>query len=511
MSARLIPVALASAAVIAAAGCGAGTSTPIPASQKEAAEAKAAATELCEHRVPAAICVKCHPEMAAVFKSQGDWCGEHGVPESQCFQCNPQLSFENGPGNAGPADWCKEHAVPESKCTKCHPNLVARFIKAGDFCREHGYAESVCPICHPELAKAAGQPAPAFPGAGTKVRLASAETAQDAGIRTMRLKKEAFAQKLEVSGQLDFNDNAHAEVSSHGDARVLEVLVDVGDEVKAGQGLVVVASAAAGADRASLVAAKARLEAANNAAARLEKLAGIAAQRTIDEAKRELAEAQAAHDGALAALKTSGADPAMSSGGRLVLASPLAGTVVARAAVAGRVAGAGDVLVEVADTRTLWATLEVPEADSMLVKPSQRVELRFDGIGVARDGVIAKVGPRVDPRTRTVRARVDVENKDGALKAGLFLRGVVSIADPREAVLVPQSAVQRAEGRMLVFVVKEKGVYEPVSVELGSRSGETIEVTSGLAAGDEVVTTGSFLLKTETLKDSIGAGCCDDD
>jgi cobalt-zinc-cadmium efflux system membrane fusion protein len=453
--------------------------------------------------------VKCHPEMAAVFKASGDWCSEHGVPESQCFDCSPELIFEKPAENAALADWCKEHAVPESKCTKCHPNLIAKFIEAGDYCREHGFPESVCPICHPQLPKKVGQPAPAFPEPGTTVTLASAETVNDVGIGTARVEKRPFSQTIEVSGQLEFNGNAHAQVSSRGEARVLEVLVDVGDTVKKGQALVVLASAEVGADRASLATARARLESANSAVARLAQLEGITARKSIDEAKREQAEAQAAHDGALAALSVSGADIAMSSGGRLVLSSPLAGIVVGRDAVPGRVASAGDVLVEVADTKTLWATLEVPESDSTYVKPGQKVELGFDGVAdELRGGVIAKVAARVDAHTRTVRARVDLDNADGSLKAGLFLKAAIAVADEHEAILVPKAAVQRAEGRAVVFVVKKHGVYEPVAVELGAKAGDAVEVVSGLSPGDEVVTTGAFLLKTELLKGSIGAGCC---
>lgn len=512
MSRASVVITVVLAVVTAFAGC---DGARAPDAKDKPTTAPAASAEspgaLCEHKVTAAICVKCHPEMAAVFKATGDWCAEHGVAESQCFQCNPKLSFEKPAENAPPSDWCKEHAVPESKCTKCHPNLIAKYIEAGDYCREHGFPESVCPICHPELPKKVGQPAPVFPEPGTKVTLASAETVKDVDIATARVEKRPFSQTLEVSGQLDFNGNAHAQISSRGESRVLEVLVDVGDTVKAGQALVVLASAEAGADRASLASAKARLESANSAVARLAQLEGITARRSIDEAKRDQAEAQAAHDGALAALKVSGADIAMSSGGRLVLTSPLAGIVVGRDAVAGRVASAGDVLIEVADTKTLWATLEVPESESLYVKPGQKVELRFDGVAEeTREGVIAKVAARIDPHTRTVRARVDLDNADSALKAGLFLKAAIAVADEREAMLVPKAAVQRAEGRAVVFVVKKTGVYEPVAVQLGAKVGDAVEIVSGLSSGDEVVTTGAFLLKTEILKDSIGAGCCGD-
>lgn len=483
---------------------------PLGCWQSEATNARAADTPeqalLCLHKVPAALCTKCHPELSAVFRSQGDWCDEHGVPESQCLQCHPQLDFRSAP----PADWCEEHALPESQCTKCHPALIAKFLEAGDYCRAHGYPMSVCPICHPDLPKAAGHEPPLFPAPGTKVTLASAQTVRDVGIVTARVQRKPWSQTIEVSGQLDFDGNAYAQLSTRGDARVLDVLVDVGDAVKAGQGLVVLASAEAGADRAMLTAAKVRLEAANSALQRLGQLEGITAKQNIDEARREQADAQATHDAALAGLRASGADLA-AAGDRLVLTSPIAGTVVGRDVVAGRVADADDVLLEVADTRTLWATLEVPELSSLLVKPGQAVQLRFDGLSLLRDGVIAKVGARIDARTRTVRARVNIDNKDSSLKAGLFFVAAITVAEAKEALLVPESAVQRVQGRALVFVDKGKGVYLPVAVELGRASGDLVEVTAGLNPGDQVVTVGAFLLKTEILRDSIGAGCCDDD
>jgi membrane fusion protein, heavy metal efflux system len=62
---------------------------------------------------------------------------------------------------------------------------------------------------------------------------------------------------------------------------------------------------------------------------------------------------------------------------------------------------------------------------------------------------------------------------------------------------------------LLVFVRREAAVFEPVAVQAGEREGELVEIVSGLERGDEVVTTGAFLLKTEIMKESIGAGCCD--
>jgi cobalt-zinc-cadmium efflux system membrane fusion protein len=473
-----------------------------------APEAHAAApVSRCEHGVPADLCTRCNPDLVAVFQDQGDWCDEHGVPESQCLTCNPNLTFA---APAPPQDWCREHAVPESKCTRCNPRLVARFVEAGDYCREHGLPESVCPVCHPERVPAGREP-PVFPERGLTVRLASAQTARDAGIQTRVAEARKVARVLDVVGQLDFDQNRLAQLSARAEALVVDVHVDVGDDVREGQPLVVLTSAAVGADQARLAAARAALETARSAVAREEQLvkSGLSARKSLEAARRELASAQAEHDAARSALGAAGAAPG-GGGGRHVLRAPFAGTVVGRDAVAGRTASVGQVLVQVADLSTMWAQLEVPEADAALVRPGQAVRILFDGTRAPpREAKVSRIAAAVDPASRTVRARVELTNPDRALKAGLFIRAQIQVTAEHEGLLVPREAVQRAEGRALVFVKRGDAVFSPVAVQTGDADGDLVEVVSGLQRGDEVVTAGAFLLKTEIMKESIGAGCCD--
>ncbi|MCI0670282.1 MAG: efflux RND transporter periplasmic adaptor subunit, partial [Myxococcaceae bacterium] len=375
-----------------------------------------------------------------------------------------------------------------------------------------GFPESVCPYCHPELVRAAGQTPPAETSPGVRVRLASADTAREAGLRTVRVEPRRFAQTLDVVGQLDFDQNRLAQLSARGDALVLEAKVDVGDDVKKGQPLLMLASAAVGEDQAQLEAARARLSAARSNLEREQALGvrGISSRQALEQAQAEQAAAQGAHDAAHASLRAAGATPS-GTGGRYVLTSPFAGTVVARNATTGRSAAPGEVLVQVADLSTLWAQLEVPEADSHLVRPGQPVSLSLEGQrGRVLEATVTRVAASVDPQTRTVRARVELPNPDRSLKAGVFLRARIQVTAAHDALLVPRDAIQRAEERTLVFVRREAGLFEPVPVELGAASGETAEVVKGLAPGAEVVTTGAFLLKTEILKESIGAGCCEE-
>ena len=478
---------------------------------KERAVVEAAAPKLCEHGVPADVCTRCNPDLAAVFKDLGDWCPEHGVPKSHCKNCNPGLTFTGGTPTAAAEPWCKEHAVAEAMCTKCRPQLIAKFIQGGDFCREHGYPESVCPYCHPELVTAAGHELPIFPEPGTKIRLATAETELAAGIVTTRAEERLFAPIIEAVGQLEFDQNKLARLSARGEAIVLEVKVDVGDEVRRGQTLVVLASGAVGGSQSRLAAAEARAAAARPALAREESLqgAGISSRRDVEQARAELAAAEAERDTARAELRAAGAGDE-AGGGRYALVAPFDGTVVARAAMVGRSASAETALIEVADVRLLWALLDVPEERAGAVRAGQKVTVRVDGSGEVREARVTRVAASVDLRTRTVRVRVDLPNPDRSLRAGSFVRGTIEVAPARKALLLPRKAVQRAQEHDLVFVRTAPGVYDPVAVRLGGRAGDDVEVVAGLARGAEVVTTGAFVLKTEILKDSIGAGCADD-
>ncbi|NOJ80386.1 efflux RND transporter periplasmic adaptor subunit [Myxococcus xanthus] len=480
----------------------------------------AAGPKLCQHGVPAELCTQCSPELSEVFKEKGDWCSSHDVPESHCFKCNPSLTFASTQGpEAGEAHatvpqeaWCGEHGVPEAKCTKCKPQLIAKFIEAGDFCREHGFPESVCPYCHPEVVKAAGHTPPVFPPPDMEVKLSSPELEKKAGLQTTRAASQPFAPSLEVVGQLDFNHNRLAQLSARGEALVAKVEVDIGDRVKAGESLVVLTSAGVGESQGKLSAARARLETARAALQREEGLAsrGISSRREVEEAQAALAEAQGEYQAATASLNAAGAGTGGSEG-RYTLTAPFAGIVVSRTAVVGKTASPDETLIEVADMTTLWAILDVPEEAASQVHPGQPVTLFLDGRGTPLvEAKVSRVAASVDKETRTVRVRVDVANPDGALKAGHYLRARIQTGSEREAVLLPRDAIQEAEGRKLAFVRLGPGVFKPVAVELGAPVGEAVPVFSGLTAGVEVVTTGAFLLKTEILKDSIGAGCVDD-
>ena len=116
----------------------------------------------------------------------------------------------------------------------------------------------------------------------------------------------------------------------------------------------------------------------------------------------------------------------------------------------------------------------------------------------------------MDEKTRTTKVRAELPNRDGLLRAHQFGRARIRIGEPHKALVISKGAVQRYENADMVFLRQKAGVYRPQrirTVPLGRA--DAVEVSWGLKPGEEVVTTGAFLLKTEIMKGSIGAGCCD--
>jgi cobalt-zinc-cadmium efflux system membrane fusion protein len=418
---------------------------------------------------------------------------------------------------------CKEHGVLKTICPKCNPRLAAVFQAKGDWCAEHGLPESVCPICHPERggrpavdvsapAKGSekapeGQP----PADGTPVRFKTKETARLAGILTARAEPRlGGGGGIVTTARLTYDATRLAHVNARSPGVVRSLRVDIGAKVKKGAVLAVIESAQVGADRAKLQAARARAEVAQKHFEREEAMQkeGISSAKSLLEAKQELEGAKAEHAALASALSIVGAGGG--SGGTYTLTAPLDGVVTQRTATVGKLVGIEELLFEIVDTSVMWAELDVPEAELSAVAPEQPVEITFDSLaGKGLKGTIRYVSPAIDPHTRTAAARVSLENPDGALRANMFGQARILVGGTRSAVTVPASAVQRARSVHLVFVRRAEDLFETRHVELGAREGDRIELTKGIRPGEEVVTQGSFLLKTETLRESIGAGCCE--
>jgi cobalt-zinc-cadmium efflux system membrane fusion protein len=200
----------------------------------------------------------------------------------------------------------------------------------------------------------------------------------------------------------------------------------------------------------------------------------------------------------------------------LKIIAPLDGTVVRRDAVAGEAIEPTSEIFAVADLAQVWVHLDVYEKDLPRLRVGQSVTFRVAGLAPAKfTGAVAWIDAEVNERTRTIRVRGELENTDGLLRAHMFGQGEIAVGEPHQSLVVPRDAVQWEGTSYVVFVQKQPDQpdqFEPRRVLIGRQDGDRFELPwADLRTGELVVTTGSFLLKTEIMKGSIGAGCCGDD
>lgn len=417
-------------------------------------------------------------------------------------------------GASAASDLCEQHGVLEAICTKCRPSLSAVFQAKGDWCAEHGLPESVCPLCHPERG---GRPLAnvdmkddGAPADGTMVKLRSADLASTVGIETVKAEQRPNGPEIVAVARIAYDAGKVARINARSPGVLRNLRVDLGAQVKKGQALAVIESAAVGEDRGRLLSARARHEAARSAAQRESDLVdkGISARKDLEQAVKE--REAAAADVAAAEAAVGAVGGAGGAGGSYALTSPIDGVVVRRDAAVGQTVDQGPILFEVVDASAMWAEIEVAEQEVAAVARGQRVTVAVDALPERTfGGTVDYVAPEIDARTRTAHVRVALANGDAALRANMYGQARIAVGRERASVMVPRTAVQRAQDVQLVFVSKGDGQYQARRVRLGLEEGELVEITQGVATGEDVVTTGSFLLKTETLKDAIGAGCCE--
>lgn len=462
------------------------------------------------HSVPESKCTLCHPRLVQKFKKSGDWCKEHKLPESVCPKCKPSSKGSQTVSNVGSSqDWCKEHALPESKCTKCNPALTHTYKKSGDWCAGHGFPESVCPQCNPVQAPA-GVGNSSVIVQGTQIRFRSKGTERAVGLQSIPARHTQLGRSLKCTVQIDFNRNRFAEIRSPIPALLHRLRIDVGQRIKRGRPLFILSSARVSALKAQMRSTREALSIAKVAYARQLRLrkSRITTVRNVEKAKLRVSLAQAK----LASIRQSlriGGISLLHSAGYFNLLSPISGQVITRPAVTGSQAGPGVLLATIADTRTMWAQLQLNEWQASFVRLGQRVSIRINGIASRTfSGTINWIAHRVNPRTRIVHARVELKSH-GLLRAHQFGQATIQIRTKKRAVSVPLQAVQRTDKGPLVFVRIKEGLYEPRAVQLGRSDGQTIQLSGPVKVGEQVVTTGAFLLRTELNKNSIGAGCCE--
>jgi Cu(I)/Ag(I) efflux system membrane fusion protein len=180
--------------------------------------------------------------------------------------------------------------------------------------------------------------------------------------------------------------------------------------------------------------------------------------------------------------------------------APITGTVIDKRIINGQNVRAGDELYRIIDLSQVWVIADVAEADLAAVKPGTRATVTFRAYpGEPVEGMAAFIYPDVRAETRTVRVRIELPNPGERLKAEMYADVVFQAgADPAPVVAVPNGAIIDSGSQQIVLVARGEGRFEPRRVKLGRRGRDYREVIDGLRAGEEVVTTATFLIDAES-------------
>jgi cobalt-zinc-cadmium efflux system membrane fusion protein len=358
----------------------------------------------------------------------------------------------------------------------------------------------------------------------TPVTLASADAVAAAGFQFAQVQSGPLAKSIERNVELAYNANRYARLSSRAGGVVTEVTKDLGEAVRQGDVLAIVDSTDLGNAKAEFLQGLEMVKLwdanAQRERALLEKGAGI--EREVLEAETKLAEARIALSKSRQRLRSLGLDKAQidavekegDTSSLLAVTASFDGMIVERSAVIGEVVEPSKPILSIADTNVMWAMADLAESDAAVVNTGQQAIVSVDGLpGQTFPGRLTWISTQVDPKSRTLKARIELDNGNGMLRANMFGRARINAGENSVAITVPKEAVQWEGCCNVAFVrVGEDGMtFQPARLVLGFDTGDRYEVAQGLKAGDVVVTRGSFILKNEILKNSVGAGCCEVD
>jgi membrane fusion protein, heavy metal efflux system len=330
---------------------------------------------------------------------------------------------------------------------------------------------------------------------------------------------------VSFTGEIRFDDRRIAHLGPRVPGTVLEALVDLGDRVQTGQALVLMESPELAGVQADYLEARAGHALSKRAFERMNELrsAGIASEREYLEVEQGRAAAEirvnssrqrllqfGLENGEVTALEAGGIAEAT---GRFALRAPFDGEILKLHAVRGERLGPEDELALLGDLGSLWVWADLYENQIAGVSAAMAggplpVNISVNAFPGRRfPGRLEFLGRVMDERTRTVKSRIAVSNAEGLLRPGMFARIRMPVGETSVRLVVPGAALLADDGREFVFVRHDEDFFLRRPVTSGVRYGDQVEIVDGLSAGDSVVGTGAFLLKSDVLRSKMGAGC----
>jgi cobalt-zinc-cadmium efflux system membrane fusion protein len=340
---------------------------------------------------------------------------------------------------------------------------------------------------------------------------ASAPSAEPpAVVKTIRPEYKMRVTTIETSGKLQFNEEQLGRVQAPATGRIVEVFARPGDVVEPGQRLFALDSPDLGAAKSDYAKAVPDVERSQKALALARELFEVRAiaQKEVRDAENDYRKTVAERERAAARLRALGVPAEQlesianrgDASTRIVVTAPRSGVIVERNVAPGQVVayGQSDTPVSVfviADLSTMWVLADVYEPDVPKVRLGQQVSVTLPCCpGDRYEGRVIYISDSVDKETRTVKVRAVVPNRSRALKAEMFVKATIGTGATK-VLAIPDSAVQAENRNTFVFVQAGPGTYDRRPVRLGSSFDGLVEVLDGVGPDDQVVSSGSILLK----------------
>jgi cobalt-zinc-cadmium efflux system membrane fusion protein len=349
----------------------------------------------------------------------------------------------------------------------------------------------------------------------------SARAQQHVGLRTIGVVFKDLQEYLHVVGTVQPIDTQIGHVRPLARGRVQQIRVRVGDRVRAGDVLASFDNIEAGELLAEYQGALAELQRLKSQQASAERISErnneLSTLGAIAKKNSELSqvEAQSAGDsvrvqesvvaGLVSRLRRFGVEQVNVSNPSTVIRAPFAGVVIKAQTAPGDVFDADRELFSIADLSHVWVQAEVYEQDLGRIKVGQPAVITVDTYpGEKFESKVTYIGDILDPQTRTARVRCEVANPEVRLKLDMFATVELPTHFSRRALVVPPSAIQQLNGNDVVFVRKSPTAFETRAVNAGKTVEDATEILSGLREGEEVVSIGSFHLKSVAMSGQIG-------
>ncbi|MBN0979964.1 efflux RND transporter periplasmic adaptor subunit [Pseudomonas hygromyciniae] len=326
---------------------------------------------------------------------------------------------------------------------------------------------------------------------------------QAAGIQLAKAQPRQISTLLSLPGEVRFDEDRTSHIVPRAAGVVESVKVNLGQKVKQGELLAVIASQQISDQRSELAASQRRVELARTTFQRERQLwqDKISAEQDYLLARQTLQEAEIALNNARQKMNALSGSAVLAGGNRYELRAPFAGVVVEKHLGVGEVVSETSAAFTLSDLSQVWVTFGVFPKDLNKVQVGRPVKVSSAEMGTEVMGAVAYVGNLLGEQTRTATVRVSVANPDDSWRPGLFVAVQVATDSYPAAVTVPVDAIQTVEDKPSLFVRTAEG-FVTRHVELGVSENGFVEVRQGLEAGAEVATVGSFVLKSELGKAS---------